>query len=391
MGYHTRTERYAFAAFGQGVYTFNDTWALTFGLRWARDQLNGYETVFYYAEDVIVPLGFDCTGAATCSSSLAGINQAFGWLGADGEILDPNRVLVAGLPTSQSLYRELYEATEDMTWRINLDYTPTENDLIYLSAIKGLRSAGFNLVFFSSNSIFEPEELIDYELGYKGTLLDGQLQLNAAVYFYDYENVHTFASGAAFSGGYTTNVIAVPEAEMRGFDAEATWLATDNFTLGAHFSLTKSEYTSDTFIIDPNDLARPESLFNADLNSININGHQMIRVPELKYGAWAMYSTGLGDAGRLDVLLNYSFIDQVYFSVFERENQSAPEYERVDLRVTWRDAGDTWMVAAFVNNIFDEIGLRQIEQYGATESNDFRRTGAPTDPRLAGLEVRYKF
>ncbi|NKB96988.1 MAG: TonB-dependent receptor plug domain-containing protein [Pseudomonadales bacterium] len=397
LEYTTRTERYAFAAFGQAVYTFNEKWALTSGLRWARDQLNGYETVFYYSEADIVPLGFGaggngCDVGTTCTSDLAATNIALGYLDdTTGEILDPNRLLVGGIPASNSLFRQLSKATEDVTWRLNLDYTPTEDDLIYLSATKGLRSGGFNLVFFSSNSVFDPEELIAYELGYKGTMLDGQLQLNAAVYFYDYENVHTFANGLAFSGGYTTNVIAVPEAEMKGFDADITWLATDNLTIGAHVSYTGTEYTSDQLVIDPNNPLRPASLFNAADNFINIKGNQMLRVPEKKGGGWAMYSYQLGDNGRLEFLANYSWIDRVYFSVFEQKDQSAPSYDRFDLRATWHNAEESVMVAAFVNNVFNDIGWRQIEQYGSTEESLYRRTGAPTDPRLAGLEVRYKF
>ncbi len=397
LEYETRSERYAFAAFGQGVYTFNETWALTVGLRWARDQLNGHENLFYYNETELVPLPVHnpdgtCAdgGVATCTSALAATNMALGYLGPNGEILDPQRLLVGGMPGSTSLHRQLYKATEDVTWRANLDYTPTEDDLIYLSATKGLRSGGFNLVFFSSNATFEPEELVAFELGYKGTMLDGQLQLNAAAYFYDYENVHTFANGVAFAGGYTTNVVAVPEAEMIGLDFDVTWLATDNLTIGAHFSHTDTEYTSDFFVIDPNDQNQPQSLFDATTNLVNLNGNQMIRVPENKGGAWAMYSWPMGDNGRLEFLANYSWIDRVYFSVFERKDQSAPSYDRFDLRATWHSSDETWMVAAFVNNVFNDIGWRQIEQYGATEETFYRREGAPTDPRLAGLEVRYK-
>ncbi len=32
-------------------------------------------------------------------------------------------------------------------------------------------------------------------MGYKGTLLDGTMQLNSAVYYYDYKNVETFGTG----------------------------------------------------------------------------------------------------------------------------------------------------------------------------------------------------
>ena len=396
LEYTTRSERYAFAAFSQAVYTFNETWALTMGARWARDQLNGYETVFYYSEADIVPLGFGaggngCDPGTTCESSLAATNVALGYLdGTTGEILDPNRLLTGGVPASTSLYREIYKATEDVTWRINIDYTPTEDDLFYLSATKGLRSGGFNLVFFSSNSTFDAEELVAYELGYKGTMLDGQLQFNAAAYLYDYENVHTFANGLAFSGGYTTNVVAVPKAEMIGLDFDLTWLATESLTIGAHASYTHAEYKSDYFVIDPNNPLRPGSLFSAADNFINIKGNQMLRVPEKKAGAWAMYSLPLGNAGRVDFLANYSWIDRVYFSVFALEDQSAPSYDRFDLRASWHNAEETLTVAAFVNNVFNNIGWRQIEQYGATEESLYRRTGSPTDPRVAGLEIRYK-
>ncbi|HIG42019.1 MAG: TonB-dependent receptor [bacterium] len=386
LEYQTRTERYAYAAYTQGVYEFNDQFSLTVGLRWALDNLDGYENVFYYSEGDIVPLGFDYT---TGASGLAATNQALGFLATDGTILDPNRLLLAGIPASNSIHRDLEKDTEDMTWRFNLDWTPTEDTLVYVSATKGLRSGGFNLVFFSSNSTFDGEELIAYELGYKGTLLNGQLQVNSALYLYDYENVHTFANGASFAGGYTTNVIAVPEAQMYGVDVDATWLATDNLTLGIHGSYTHSEYTEDVFVIDPNDPAQPESLFDSNSNLINLKGNNMIRVPKYKAGAWAQYSWPLNSGGSLDFVANYSYIDRVYFSVFERKDQSAPAYTRLDLRASWNPS-PTWLVAVFVNNVMDEIGLRQIEQYGATEVGGYRRTGASTDPRLVGMEVRFK-
>ncbi len=394
LEYQTRSERYAYAAYGQSTYTFNEKFALTVGLRWARDQLDGAEDVFYYAEETIVPLGFSgCndTTTPTCQSDLGGINQALGYVGPNGEILNPNRVLVAGMPTSISLTRDLYKATEGVTWRANIDYTPNEDDLIYLSATKGLRSGGMNLVFFSSNATYDGEELVAYELGYKGTKLDGRLQLNASVYLYDYENVHTFSNGASFAGGYTTNVIAVPKGEMKGVELDATWLAGDNFTLGANFSLTKSKYKSDVFAINPIDENAPESLFDPFATQSNLNGNQMIRVPEMKTGAYAQYTWPMAENGKLDFLVNYSWIDRVYFTVYEDKNHSAPSYDRFDVRSSWISADDAWTVAVFVNNVFDKIGIRQIDQYQATESTNWRRTGAVSDPRLFGLEVRYKF
>ena len=45
LQYQTRSERNSFAAYTQGVYTFNEHFALTLGARWARDQLTGEENI----------------------------------------------------------------------------------------------------------------------------------------------------------------------------------------------------------------------------------------------------------------------------------------------------------------------------------------------------------
>jgi len=40
-----------------------------------------------------------------------------------------------------------------------------------------------------------------------------------------------------------------------------------------------------------------------------------------------------------------------------------------------------------VNNVFDEIGIRQILRHGAADG--YRRTAQVTEPRVYGLEVTY--
>jgi len=406
LQYQTRSERNSYAAYTQGVYTFNEHWALTLGARWARDQLTGEENLGYYNEDTIIPLGFAAAGGG---STLATFNQLLGYQGgalcglaqanpacagaAAGEILNPQLLLVDGIPASISLWRQEKRKDDDVTWRVNIDFTPTDNNLIYLSATKGSRAGGFNLVFFSANRSFKTESLISYELGYKGTLRDGTMQLNSAVYYYDYKNVETFGTGpSAFNPANTsTSVFSVPSAAIIGWDTDIDWLITNNITLGANFSYTHSEYTDHFVVNDPNDPKRPPSLFNPLNVPIDLNGKQMLQVPEMKGGVYGQYAWQLGDKGSLTFLVNWTWIDQVYFSAFESKEDAAPAYQRTDARVTWLSPGGSWSVAGFVDNVFDEIGLRQVDHYGSTEDVDFRRSGANTIPRQFGVVVDYKF
>ena len=71
------------------------------------------------------------------------------------------------------------------------------------------------------------------------------------------------------------------------------------------------------------------------------------------------------------------------------EKDSTPGYDRLDLRATWKSDDEAWVVAGYINNVMDKIGIRQLEAHG--ESQGFRRTGQLTEPRMAGIEVSYKF
>ena len=71
------------------------------------------------------------------------------------------------------------------------------------------------------------------------------------------------------------------------------------------------------------------------------------------------------------------------------DRDRAPSYQRWDARVNWNSVDEQWMVGAFVNNITDETGIRQIDR--TNEDENFRRSGAVTFPRQAGLELRWQF
>ena len=394
LEYGTRSVRESNAVYSQAEWQISERWALTAGLRWARDELDGEENLFLYDEEIV-------PWAAILGLSLGQFNVATGALADDGTgnpLLGPEgsplltgdtSVRLAGIPVATSLYRGLDRADEDVTWRVNIDFEPSENILLYLSATTGIRSGGFNLVFFSFSPQFDPEELLAYELGFKGTLADGRIQLNAAAYFYDYDNIHTFAQGPNATGGISTSVVEAPGAQIKGLDIDIVWLATEALTLGGNFSFTPSEYTEDLFLIDANDSDRPESLFNVNDTQFNINGNQLLRVPEKKASAFAQYEFNLGDNGTLQLVSTYSWIDEVYFSPFENDLDRAPSYQRWDARVNWNSADQAWMVGAFVNNITDEVGIRQIDR--TNEDENFRRSGAVTFPRQAGLEFRWRF
>ena len=389
--YHTQTDRKAFAAYTQGVWDINETFTLTVGIRYAEDEVDAEENLFRY--DEIAPGFLPAFGL-----SIFSYNQINGGVVPDATVSGgwrgTEKAVNGGIPVALSVYRAFTRTDTETTGRINLDWNVTDSTLLYLSATSGYRSGGNNLVFFSATPDYDPEELLAYEFGYKTQLLDNSLQLNGSFYYYDYESIHTVATEvtpplvAGGAPGTTTSVLPAPGAEIWGIEAEALWLASDRWTLGGNFSYTPSEYTEDLFIQDPAQVNTPESLF-PDTNKLtqNINGNQILQVPELKYTAFASYEMPLAGGSRLELFGVYSWIDEVYYSPFESEQEKAESYDRTDVRATWTSAAGNWVISGFVNNIFDDVGVLQVVREG--EGEFFRHSAGTTAPRMYGLEFTY--
>ena len=407
----TENRTKAWAVYLQGEWQMNELFALTLGVRYAEDEKEAEENLFLYNEspsalatcvnNVGVELAFACgdldgDGAVTLAEYNTGIT---GGIDATGNVADFDKVRVRGVPFARSIYRSLINDFDEITWRVNLDFTPTEKDLFYLSATTGYRAGGFNLGYFSFIPAYDPEDLTAYELGYKGQLFDGTVRLNAAAYLYNYDEIHLQFSTFSFTG-VSTSVQNAPSAETVGFELEGMWLVSDQMTVGVNYSYTDAQYDAELFeptagtrgVVDGSNALAPSSLFTVAERNLLIDGEPLPRVPKHKYTAWADYVQNLGNRGTLTYLTTLAWTDE--FPAGGRPTAAsplsiAPSFFRWDARVSWRSLTEQWTVAAFVNNITDDIGVRN--QFAYAESQGHRRVIEPTNPRWWGLEVHYKF
>ena len=382
----TTNETDAFAVYAQGEWQVNPRWALTLGVRLAEDDKKATEALFQYSEVPLSPI------------LLYQYNVATGALRTDGDPTGAEHIRFTGLPTSRSLWRSMENDYEDVTWRVNVDFTPTDDVLTYFSVTTGYRAGGFNLGYYSAVPSYDSETLIAYELGYKGQLLDNTLQVNASLYLYQYEDIHLQATGRSILGGFSTSVVNGPEAETRGFEVEGLWLATEQLTLGMNYSYTNSEYTDEYVlqgaegVVAATNPFAPSSLYTPQELLFSIEGRQLPRVPKHKLASWAEYAWSLGDLGNMTLSSTFAWTDEFPAAgrpVGDLAIDIAPAFMRWDARLAWASADRAWEVTGFVNNITDEIGIRNVFTYG--EQQGYRRVIEPTLPRMAGLEVQYRF
>ncbi|GIS18613.1 MAG: hypothetical protein CM15mP120_05290 [Pseudomonadota bacterium] len=81
------------------------------------------------------------------------------------------------------------------------------------------------------------------ELGFKGTFADGTLQLFSSLYRYQYDG---YQDSVTVYDDVQATFLTLPtntgSAVNQGGEVEGTWLATDELTINANYSLTQTEY-----------------------------------------------------------------------------------------------------------------------------------------------------
>ena len=408
----TENRTTAKAIYMQGEWQMNETFALTLGVRWAEDEKEAEENLFLYREQVIVPaLGFATfcplvVDSRACGDdpvnpdgvvTLAEYNQnVTGALDASGNLVNFDTLRTNGLPHALGLYRSFKRKFDDITWRVNIDYTPTDDDLVYFSVTTGYRAGGFNLGYYAPTPTYDNESITAYELGYKGQLLDGTMQINASAYYYDYQDISLQFGELSPLAGIGTSVINAPSARTYGTEVDILWLLTDNLTIGGTYSYSNARYDgelpTDQQVVDRNNPQAPEGIYTLAELRVPIDGEPLPRVPFHKATAWAEYTQSLGSNGRVVYLTSINWTDE--FPAAGRPLRdgpltTAPAFARWDARISWTSASEQWNVSGFVNNILDNVGVRNMFTYGIWEGH--RRAIEPTNPRMWGLEVQYKF
>ncbi|MGX1692336.1 TonB-dependent receptor [Brevundimonas naejangsanensis] len=207
-------------------------------------------------------------GSPTAGSTIYTQQKADSWAvfgQADYEVL-PGLTVTAGgryskeekTFTTQPLFypnAETFEATfDDFSPKVGVSYKWSDTLMTYAQYSRGFRAGGFNgrAGSFLAVGPYDSETVDSYEVGVKSDLFDRRLRLNAAVFTSDYQDmqqsVQQLIPGTLINQTLVSNVGA---ATISGFEAEATALLTDVFTISASVGYLDASY--DEFMADLGD------------------------------------------------------------------------------------------------------------------------------------------
>ncbi len=130
--------------------------------------------------------------------------------------------------------------------QVSLAWRPTETLTVFGAYREGFKSGGFDASFLLDPAAqvedlrFESEEASGYEIGVRSRLLDGTLQLNATVYWFQFDDLQVTALDPETT---TFNIQNAAEATTKGVEVDATWITpVDGLQVRAFANYNLAEY-----------------------------------------------------------------------------------------------------------------------------------------------------
>jgi len=317
--------------FGQVEYDFAEKWTIIAGMRYTDE------------EKTLDFSNIDSSGiTAFCSTQPD--PQAVGCFNPAPTPISPWRpapdYMILFNESTTSTVGDLAKLSDDyFTGKLELDFTPTDNVLLYASYSRGKKSPGFNNGFLDTTQVFGDnplptipfgsETLDAYEVGVKSTIF-GNTRVNAAAFYYDYQDFQTF------QWLILNQVIFNADAEVYGGELEIDSRPIDGLTLQLGVGLLDATakdiptVTGDA-LVDRHMVGAPD---------LSINGLVRYEWP-MASGTMALQGWG-----------NYQ--SEIWYDIQNHPVANENGYTVINFRASYTAGSGAWEVYGFLNNAFEE-------------------------------------
>jgi iron complex outermembrane receptor protein len=270
---------------------------------------------------------------------------------------------------------------------LNLSYRITDDVLGYATVSHGEKSGGVNLAVGSApvagadSLLIGTERANNAELGFKSTLWDHRLQLNANVFWTQVNAYQTNAYDAENRVQYLTNAGSV---RSRGVEFESTVIPLRGLTLNINGSYNDVSYLSYKDAPCPPEVSQaPGAPASCDLS-----GHQVVGASKWIGNANGEYKWNLDNGFEPYVTASYAFRSKAVGTVEDSDYGQIPSYAVVNFSTGLR--GDfnqgQWDVSLWLKNAFDKTYYTTLWTGGNGGYEGLLGT-----PRTLGVTGRYDF
>ncbi|MEH6581630.1 MAG: TonB-dependent receptor [Halioglobus sp.] len=387
-------EKESWAIYTDMTYDFNDKWSLNLGLRYTDDETTRDTQNNSRLNGTGLSLPPALTGAPVWIPTDPRTEGT--WVGGnEGNIYGlPFPFIPPGNPAGPPIWTHadytsasaeaLVGAEEEITGTLALNYQVNEDIMSYFRYSHGYRSGEFNggLVYASEgdSAYVNPEYVDSYELGLKSEFADGTIRLNAAAFYYDYED-QQFANQV----GISTTLENAGGVDIYGLELELLAMPAEGLTLQAGLGLVDAEYNE---LI----LTSPTTASGFD----DFKGNEPVSTPDTNFNMAVDYDFDISANWRSWVHVDTTYTSSQWFSAYndavvpgvgDYGDLQQESYWIWNARVGVSDNSDSYAVSLWVDNMADEEYYSFAVALQTLGLNSFS-TGLP---RTYGIDFTYRF
>jgi iron complex outermembrane receptor protein len=283
-------------------------------------------------------------------------------------------------PTETGISTTEHKFLPSATLSYNLD-----DGTVYGRYARGFKAGGINPsaapIYFpnpNDGSVFGPELVDTYEIGYRQGLMDHRIQLTTALFYNRLQGGQFADSGqAAYASTITIAYVNGQLARTYGAEETFSWRILDPLTIGLSAGLLSAKY-EDTKVVN-----------NPVLANIDLDGQQMLNAPKEQGAFTADLDQPLNDRFSLVGHLLESYNAKVVYAYSAvpgvLPDATGPSYWLTNLRLGIETHDHKYGVSIFANNLLN----RGYYVWGTTSSGTTQLAWG--DPRIIGGEITAKF
>ena len=277
------------------------------------------------------------------------------------------------------------------TYRGAAEYDIGPRSLLYASVETGFRSGGFSLA--SGYETFLPETITAYTIGSKNRFFENRLQVNLEGFYWKYKNEqepHTTTDLAGNQANFTQNIGST---DIKGGEAEGTFLLTPTTLLGGDVQYLNTRYTSFTYLATAaaGRATPPYTTCNVSAPSggfftVDCSGKTAFNSPRWTVNLRVQQTIELDNA-KIVVGADTQYRSRRYIGFEYRPDQLVGPDWRTNANISLSDRRDRFTISGYIRNIEG----KRTPTYASTASLPGISVVIPSAPRTFGVQVSTKF
>jgi iron complex outermembrane recepter protein len=255
-----------------------------------------------------------------------------------------------------------------VTGRAGVDFNVTSDALLYINYSKGYRSAAFSAQFlFTPGDLttVKPETLDSIEAGFKTSWFDHRLQVDGAVFHYQYKDqqiVNVYPTGQQ-------PLINLGKSKIDGGELEIVTRPIRSLTVRASAGFLNSD------------------IQDGLLATGSVDGQELPYAPHFSGTLAVDWEAFEVAAAKINVHVDSNYNSKQYLALPNEDAISQHGYSLLNGRLSLQSGDDKWDVGVWGRNIANKFYLTNavdVQAFGF----DYRHVGTP---RMFGVDAQYHF